>query len=112
MENRELMQLAHSAIEKASDARHLADRAIEATSSHERICAERYAQIKDTMHIMQEALTSMNSNFGNAQSTMQNSINNLSNASHESIGKWKGISYISIAVGILWTVLKFAGVNV
>lgn len=102
----ELAQAAHN---KAVDAHNLADRAIRDIASHEKTCAERYGVIKEAMHAMAASISSMNNGFTSSQTTMQNSINNLSNVSHESIGKWKGISYVSTTIVIVGGLLKITG---
>lgn len=102
----ELAQAAHN---KAVDAYHLADKAIIAMLTHEKTCAERYGVIKEAMTAMASSIASMHTGFTGSQNTMQNSINNLSNASHESIGKWKGISYVSTTIVIIGGLCKLIG---
>lgn len=111
MDNKEVVILAQAAQSKAQDAHHLADKALTAMATHEKTCAERYQNIKDAMAVMAVNISNNAANFTTSQSTMQNSINNLSNVSHESIGKWKGISYVSTAVLLTIGALKLAGLE-
>ena len=91
--NIEALRLAQRAMEEATTAGKTALLAAAAIESHEKVCAERYSGIHNTLSSLQSTMTT-------SHAELLKSIHSLSNVRYESVGKWKGISYVSIAVGI------------
>ena len=102
--------LAQAAHNKAVDANHLASQAVRDIANHEKICAERYADMKEIMREIKASISKVQTHFDTSQTAMQTSINSLSNASHESIGMWKGIAVVSLGIGIIYTVLRITNI--
>lgn len=96
---KEVQRLAQLALNTANEAKHEAEKNKIAQESHEKVCAERYKDIKDI-------LTGFQTTFNSSQNTMQTSINNLSNSKHFNAGTWKGIGYVSAALGLLVVTLS------
>jgi hypothetical protein len=78
-----------------------ADKALNAINTHEKICAERYRNITDTMAAMNTAINSMQTNFVSSQATMQISINNLASTKNALMGGIAVIKYSALILTIL-----------
>lgn len=84
-------RLAQLALAEAREAKHMAEINNLATSSHEKICSERYDKINTTLNTIPLLLQS---------------ISDIKVKQAEGIAMNKAIGVISIALGILYIILK------
>lgn len=90
----EAMRLAQTALTEARAARHVADMGAQAQGFHEKQCSERY----DTIN---KALENLPKIFED--------LKNIRIKQAEALALNKAIAYISVAIGILYTILKITG---